>query len=145
MAVILSDLLDIIWDVTELNVLAYDEYRLQHEWIFGNQVEETVHQWHRRRQGVLSIIDRKINHHNDPKKNGIGEMGWGVNKGPIPEAILQAKVTTMNLTPASGRFCGPNGRELTVQVDMDKNTVLMVKEMLADVERPLEEEEKCRQ
>lgn len=139
--VILSDLLDIIWDVTELHVFAYDDFHLQHEWIFGDQVDETVHQWHRRRQGILSIIDRKINHHNDPKKNGTSEMGWYVNKEPIPEAILQATVTTMNLTTAHGRFCGPNGHELTVQVDMDKNTVLMVKEMLADVERPLEEEE----
>ena len=31
--VTLGDLLDIIWRVTELNVTAYDNSRLQHEWI----------------------------------------------------------------------------------------------------------------
>ena len=41
----LGDLLDIIWSVTELHVNAYDNYRLQHEWIIGEHVKETTHQW----------------------------------------------------------------------------------------------------
>lgn len=36
----LGDLLDIIWTVTELNVIAYDNNRLQHKWIIGEHVKE---------------------------------------------------------------------------------------------------------
>ena len=35
----LGDLLGIIWTVTELHVSAYDDYRLQHEWIFGENLK----------------------------------------------------------------------------------------------------------
>lgn len=94
----LGDLLGIIWTVTELHVSAYDDYRLQHEWIFGENVKETTHMWHQREQGWLSIIDKKINLHGDIiRKNGLWETGWGVNKKNIPQEILDAEVWHMNL------------------------------------------------
>ena len=140
MAVILSDLLDVLHDVTELQVLAYDNYRLQHEWIFGEGIIETYHQWHRRKNGELSIIDRKINFHNDLKRKNpkVWEDGWGVNKKNIPEEILNTEVTHILLNHRYGSY---GGRCLFVYVNMDALTAQTLITELADVERPLEEEE----
>ena len=132
----LGDLLDIIWSVTELQVNAYDNYRLQHEWIIGEHVEETTHQWRRRQQGQLSIIDRKINAHSDQlRKNGFWESGWGPNKKNIPQAILDAEVTHMNLFDYW--YPDKNGKMLSVSVNMDALTVQTLKAKLADIERPV--------
>ena len=140
--VILGDLLDIIWDVTELDIRAYDNGRLQHEWIIGENVEETYHQWHSRKKGELSIIDRKINRHGDIiRKNGLSEMGWGVNKANIPPVMLAAEVTHMLLSNRLRKNPWDEpGQELYVSVNMDALTVLTLKAELAAVERPLETE-----
>ncbi len=132
----LGDLLDIIWRVTELDVRAYDNNRLQHEWIFGEQVDETVHQWYSRTKGELSIIDRKINLHGDQiRKNGLWETGWGPNKKNIPQEILDAEVTHMNLFDSW--YPDKNGKKLSVSVNMDALTVQTLKAELADIERPV--------
>ena len=136
--VTLGDLLDIIWRVTELNVTAYDNSRLQHEWIIGEHVEETVHQWHDRKRGILSIIDKKINLHGDIlRKNGLWETGWGVNKNNIPPAILAAEVTHMLLFDSW--YPDHDGKKLSVSVNMDALTVQTLKAELAEIERPLYE------
>lgn len=135
----LEDLLGIIWTVTELRVCAYDDYRLQHEWIFGEKVEETVHQRHRREKGFLSIIDRKINFHGDQKrKDGLWESGWGVNKKNIPQEILEAEVWHMNLFDSW--YPDHDGKMLSVSVNMDALTAQALKSELAELERPLPEE-----
>ena len=134
----LGDLLDIIWSVTELHVNAYDNYRLQHEWIIGEHVEETTYQWRDRQRGILSIMDRKINRHGDQiRKNGLCESGWGVNKKNIPQAILDAEVTHMNLFDSW--YPDKNGKMLSVSVNMDALTVQTLKAELAEIERPLYE------
>ena len=134
--VILNDLLKILHDVTELQVLAYDNYQLQHEWIFGEKVCETTFRYYRRRAGRLSIIDRKINVHNDPKKNGTGEMGWDVKLDAIPKRILDAEVWHILL---DGRV--EDGRQLYCYVNMSAMDVEMVKAELAGKERPLNGED----
>ena len=132
----LGDLLDIIWRVTELDVRAYDNNRLQHEWIFGEQVDETVHQWYSRTKGELSIIDRKINLHGDQiRKNGLWETGWGPNKKNIPQEILDAEVTHMLLFDSW--YPDHDGKKLSVSVNMDALTVQTLKAELADIERPV--------
>jgi len=133
--VILKDLLSILHDITELQVLAYDNYQLQHEWIFGEKVCETTFRYYRRRAGRLSIIDRKINVHNDPKKNGTGEMGWDVKLDAIPKWILDAEVWHILL---DGRV--EDGRQLYCYVNMPAMDVEMARAELATAERPLEEE-----
>ena len=132
--VILKDLLNIMHDVTKLEVWAYADYKLQHQWIFGEDIEETIHQYRDRERGVLSIIDQKINVHNEPKKNGTGEVGWCVKLEAIPKEILNTEVLHILL---SGRF---EGRELLVYVNMDALAVETVKSELAGKERPLNEE-----
>lgn len=132
--VILKDLLNILHDVTKLEVWAYADYKLQHQWIFGEDIEETIHQYRDRERGVLSIIDQKINVHNEPKKNGTGEVGWCVKLEAIPKEILNTEVWHILL---SGRF---EGRELLVYVNMDTLAVETVKSELAGKERPLNEE-----
>lgn len=132
--VILKDLLNILHDVTKLEVWAYADYKLQHQWIFGEDIEETIHQYRDRERGVLSIIDQKINVHNEPKKNGTGEVGWCVKLEAIPKEILNTEVWHILL---SGRF---EGRELLVYVNMDALAVETVKSELAGKERQLNEE-----
>lgn len=132
--VILGDLLDVLFDVTELNVWAYDNCRLQHKWIFGEDVTETIHQYRDRELGKLSIIDRKINVHNEPLRPGRTEIGWAVNMSQIPKEILKAQVTHILLSGRHGE-----GRELFVYVDMPAMDVEMVRAELAPIERPLEE------
>ena len=132
--VILKDLLNILHDVTKLEVWAYADYKLQHQWIFGEDIEETIHQYRDRERGVLSIIDQKINVHNEPKKNGTGEVGWCVKLEAIPKEILNTEVWHILL---SGRF---EGRELLVYVNMDALAVETVKSEFAGKERPLNEE-----
>ena len=134
--VILKDLLAILHDITELQVLAYDNYQLQHEWIFGEKVCETTFRYYRRRSGRLSIIDKKINVHNDPKKNGTGEMGWDVKLDAIPKQILDAEVWHILL---DGRV--EDGRQLYVYVNMDALAVETVKAELEGKERPLHGED----
>ena len=134
----LGDLLDVIGDVTKLEVLAYNEYKLQHRWIFGENISETIHQWHDRKNGLLSIIDRKINVHGDVKRNGTGEMGWGPNKSCIPQAMLDAEVWHMLLSSRTGRN---DGQELTVQVHMSLMVAQLLKSELAKIERPIVEDE----
>ena len=135
----LGDLLGIIWTVTELRVSAYDDYRLQHEWIFGENVEETTHMWHQREQGWLSIIDKKINLHGDIiRKNGLWETGWGVNKKNIPQEILDAEVWHMNLFDSW--YPNHEGKKLSVSVNMNALTAQTLKAELAEIERPLQEE-----
>ncbi len=132
----LGDLLDIIWRVTELDVRAYYNNRLQHEWIIGEHVKETVHQWYSRTKGELSIIDWKINSHGDLiRKNGLWETGWGVNKNNIPPAILDAEVTHMLLFDSW--YPDHDGKKLSVSVNMDALTVQTLKAELADIERPV--------
>lgn len=137
--VILGDLLDILNDVTKLEVWAYDDYRLQHKWIFGEGVEETIHQWHERKSGILSIIDRKINFHGDPGRKGTPEMGWGVNKKDIPPALLKTEVLHILLGNRGGGITSPGGRSLFVYVNLDALTAEVIKTELAKIERPLEE------
>ena len=101
--VILKDLLNVLHDVTKLQVWAYDNCLLQHQWIFGEDIDETIHQYHDREKGILSIIDRKINHHNEPRRNGTSEVGWCVKFEAIPKEILDAEVWHILL---HGRFEG---------------------------------------
>lgn len=140
--VILGDLLEILHDVTKLEVWAYDNYRLQHEWIFGEGIKETYHQWHSRKKGELSIIDRKINLHSRLKRKEpkVWEDGWDVDKTSIPQQILNTEVTHILLSERGG--CeSPGGRELFVYVNMDALTAQTLKTELATVERPLEYED----
>ena len=138
--VTVSDLLDIIWDVTELEVNAYDNYRLQHRWIIGENIDESHHQWYERKKGELSIIDRKINHHGDKTNRGcLWETGWGANKKNVPSQILAAEVTHMLLIERLKIHPGVQpGKELCVSVKMDSLTVETLKSELAEIVRPLE-------
>lgn len=133
--VTVKDLLRILLDVTKLEVWAYADYKLQHQWIFGEDIKETIHQYRDRENGLLSIIDEKINVHNESKKNGTGEMGWGEKTDAIPKEILNAEVIHILLSGPFGK-----GRELFVYVLMDMMAVETVKSELAGKERPLDEE-----
>lgn len=135
--VILKDLLKVLFDVTKIQLLAYDNYKLQHTFIFGTDIDETIHQYRDRQLGKLSIIDEKINVHGDVKKSGVAEIGFNVKLDAIPDEILNAEVTHILL----GSRCICDGRELTAYINMSALAVEMATAKLADKVRPLDQDE----
>lgn len=135
--VILKDLLKVLFDVTKIQLLAYDNYKLQHTFIFGTDIDETIHQYRDRQLGKLSIIDEKINVHGDVKKSGVAEIGFNVKLDAIPDEILNAEVTHILL----GSRCSCDGRELTAYINMSALAVEMATAKLADKVRPLDQDE----
>lgn len=135
--VILKDLLKVLFDVTKIQLLAYDNYKLQHTFIFGTDIDETIHQYRNRQLGKLSIIDEKINVHGDVKKSGVAEIGFNVKLDAIPDEILNAEVTHILL----GSRCSYDGRELTAYINMSALAVEMATAKLADKVRQLDQDE----
>lgn len=95
----LRELARAMWNITEVDITAYDNYKFQHEFIFGPHVYETSHMWQRRRDGNLTIIDRKISAHGDPGRRG-PEMCWGLKEKEIPKELLDAPINHINIMPA---------------------------------------------
>lgn len=95
----LRELAKAMWNITEVDFIAYDNYKFQHEFIFGPHVYETSHMWQRRRDGNLTIIDRKINAHGDSGRRG-PELGWGLKEKEIPKELLDAPINHINIMPA---------------------------------------------
>lgn len=100
--IILSDLLDVVIDITELDVWAYSDWRLQKQWIFGDRAaeKETVHMYHSRKKGVIDIIPKRINAYGVAvNRVGQSEGRWGVMKELFPKGLLEAEVTKLSLSP----------------------------------------------
>ena len=122
----LRDLIEVWWSPVEVTIIARDEnMRFLHEWIFGPKVNESLYQWHDRKAGKLDIVDVRVNHHGERKKNGDSEMGWGINEKVFPEAILDAPIRIMHPT-TSGCF----GDSVRLEVEMNKLQVEVIKASL---------------
>lgn len=105
----LRELFDVTWDITELDVTAREPETMTyvHQWLYGDGITETIHMYHERRAGRLSIIEGRINHHGEPTRGG-SEMGWGVDEKLFPADIIDAPVTHLVMTPRSrgnGTWC----------------------------------------
>lgn len=94
----LRNLFEVMWTVTELEISAYDDNHLVHKWIYGPEAlkKETRHQYQERMDGLLTIVEEKINAHGDPARGGT-EIGWGVKLNLIPKAILDAPITHLGV------------------------------------------------
>lgn len=130
----LREVFDVYWDITEIHITGRYPPHLEygHEWIYGPDVHESVHQWHDRKDGKLTIVDTKINAHGDQTRGG-SEMGWGVKEKLFPDQILDAKITHFTPSTRSG------GDTLYVDIELDPITVEILKKTIKG--RPLEEEE----
>lgn len=129
----LREVFEVYWDIIEIDITARDhDLRLKHRWIYGPDIRESIHQWHDREAGILTIVDEKINAHGDPKRGG-PEMGWGVKENLFPDQILDAKITHFMPSTAS------KGDKLYVDIELDQITVEILKKTIKG--RPLEENE----
>lgn len=114
----LDELFNVTWDITRLDVTARTPGgHLLHEWVFGENVVETVHMYHRRIAGELTIIPVKINHHGEDNGRGVSEMGWGVKEELIPKELRDAPITHLIMTNRprgeTGVICDVEMQELT--------------------------------
>ena len=94
----LRELSNVLWSITELYITARDPNSgFLHRWIYepGITDRETIHQYHERRDGKLTLVDKRINAHGGPGRGG-SEIGWGLETKLFPKAILDAPVTHMN-------------------------------------------------
>jgi len=93
-------------------------------------IYETIHMYHDRKAGKLSIINCKANHHGEPTRGG-SEIGWGINEKLFPTEIIDAPVTHLLMTPRSRG----NGTWCCVDIEMHPLTA-------QKYIKPFEEEEK---
>lgn len=117
----LRDLFDAAWDITELDITAREPEGMKfiHRWKYGDHTTETLHMYHERQAGRLSIVEGRINHHGEASRGG-AEMGWGVKTKLFPAEILDAPVLHLSMYPLSqGR-----GTHCMVDVEMQKVTAL---------------------
>ena len=90
----LTDLFDVMWDITMVNITARDaDMKFLHEWIYGDEIHTSVHMDYEQEQGRLTIENVKINSHGDRKKNGTSEIGYSVKADLIPELLRNAPIT----------------------------------------------------
>ena len=131
----LGDLLDITWSVTLLDVRAYSNYELQHNWVIGENPDLTTFQRREMEAGTLTAIQRNINYHGT-FYHGRYESGCGVDKTKIPKELLDGQATHMLLP---NLFRG--GHELVVSVEMPKLVAQMLKDELRQAEDVIKEED----
>lgn len=93
-----------------------------HRWIYGENIHESDHMYHDRKDGLLSIIEQKINHHGDDARGGT-EMGWGVKEKIFPKDILDAPITHMSAVNAY-----EGGHTIYVDIEMHEMTVAAILE-----------------
>lgn len=93
----LRDLIDVFWRITEINVTARDpDGVFIHQWIYGENINETMHMYYERMDGKLTIVDERINAHGKPSRNG-SEIGWGVEPKYFHKDMLDAPITHMDV------------------------------------------------
>ena len=117
----LNELFEVTWNITELDVMARDPGgHLLHEWIFGQDVVETIHMYHRRIAGELTIRQEKINHHGEDTGRGTSEIGWGVKEQMIPKELRESPITHLIMSNRrSGEtkvYCDAEMQELTCEM-----------------------------
>lgn len=71
-------------------------------------------------KNMVSLSDAKINVHNDQKANGQPEMGWGYKDHAIPDELMAAEITRLNMRCRDGVeyivWCDVVVPEITVDV-----------------------------
>ena len=118
----LKDLVETFWTITELNVTAREpDGTFIHEWLYGEDINETIHMYHERVAGRLSIIKDRINAHGKATRGG-SEMGWGLEEKKFPKEMLAAPITHMS---ASTKW-GSGGHRCSIDIEMQLLTALTI-------------------
>ena len=118
----LRELFDLTWDIAELDITARDpDLKFVHQWIFGEYVRESVHQYHRRMEGTLTINQTKIQMHGKQARGGV-ESGWGVDEKLFPKELIDAPVTHLSMHP----MCDSRGTSVSVDIMLPELTAMTV-------------------
>lgn len=121
--VTLRELFSLTYNIAELDITAREpDTRYIHRWIYGEYIDESVHMFHDRRAGKLTIIKKKIQFHGKPAKGGYPETGWGVNEKLIHKELIDAPITHLSMLP----MCQGRGTSCRVDIEMQKLTALAV-------------------
>lgn len=129
----IRNIADVTWTITRLDITARDEEsRYLHRWIIG---ENAPHVGHGKlfwdiATGKVSDIKKKINVHNNQKKNGQPEIGWGIDDTSIPAELLDAEITKLGMRSRDGIEY-----EVTVDVLLPLLMVEILKSQLDQFER----------
>lgn len=133
----IRDIAEVTWTITRLDVTARDEnLHYLHRWFIGENAPYVGHGslfWDIAK-GKVSDIEKKINVHNNRKKNGQPEMGWGLDDAAIPAELLDAEITRLGMRSRNGIEY-----EVAVDVILPLLTVEMLKSQLEQFERAREE------
>lgn len=93
----LRELFEVFWTITRVEVTARKhDMNYIHRWIYGEDINISSHMLYDCKDGLLSIIDKKINYHGDDGRGG-PEMGWGVKEKLFPKELLDARITHMSV------------------------------------------------
>ena len=124
----LRELFRVTWDITVLQIVARepDSMEFIHEWIYGEDIHESIHMYHDRMEGKLSIIEGRINHHGEPIRGG-AETGWGVKEKLFPAEILDAPVTHLSMSSRS------RGQGTSCRVDIEMHRITAMKYVIDQV------------
>lgn len=129
----LRDLFEVTWTIAELDVTAREPEGMTfiHRWLYGEGITETIHMYHERAEGRLSIIEGRINHHGEATRGG-SEIGWGVKEKVLPAEILDAPVTHLSMSLL------PQGRGTLCRVDIEMHRLTAEKYIVPYVQEDTE-------
>ena len=117
MGITLDEIFEVVWDITELQITARDaDGRFLHEWLYAPGREMSMYQRYDIKDGKLTYIDRKINHHGEATRSGT-EMAWGVDKKRIHKELREAPITVMRTHMMS------QGRGTSCRVDVTMHSL----------------------
>lgn len=121
----LRDIAEVTWTITRLDITARAESsEYLHRWIIGEKtpyIKPGSRMYWDERAGKISVIEKKINVHDNRKANGQPEMGWGLDESTIPEEILTAKITHLGMVCRDG---------ITYEVSVDLELSQLITDML---------------
>ena len=118
----LRDLVETFWTITELNITAREPNgTFIHEWLYGEDIKESIHMYHERMAGRLSIVEGRINAHGKATRGG-SEIGWGLEEKHFPKEMLAAPIRHMS----ANAKCGNGGHRCSIDIEMQLLTALTI-------------------
>ena len=102
----LRELFKVMHTITRVEIAARAENTvLLHSFWIGKGCDRAhlpkgmVPEWSK---GRLSLSSRRINEHGKANKRGLPEIGWGLERGSIPDELLDAEITHLGGRCADG-------------------------------------------
>lgn len=119
----LRDVFAVYLSIVEVDITAREPETLIyiHEWEYGPNVAITAHRAYEVSKGRLTVVQKKVNAHGEPTRNG-PEIGWGVKTEIFPKELLDAPITSMHVSNYR------TGDKLTVDVEMQRLTAMTLVE-----------------